>query len=528
MVTPDAIGTIWSLLPPFAAIALAMITRRVLISLGFGILLGALLLNHFNLLSTIHYIGRTALGLFWNNGLQTAKLYIILFLLALGMMTALITATGGTQAFGDWALRRIKTRRGAKLNTLLLGILIFIDDYFNSLTVGAISRPITDRYRISRAKLAYIIDSTSAPICILAPISSWGAYIIALLGSILVTHQLLEYSPLVCFILLIPMNFYALFAIAMVLLVCWTSWDIGPMRKHEHLALQGILYNKKKGIQPRTDSVSTTTTSGKTSSLVVPFLMLLIGTVTAMLWTGYQELLAIKAPFSLFAALEHTDSGLSLLCGGLLGLLTTWLLPLHKPLTKPNFLRESIAGIRSMLPAIYILLFAWTIIEVIDALKTGHYLAIQLNEVLNPTWLPVLLFFTAGLMAFCTGTSWGTFGIMLPIAGNLAATLEPALMLPSLAAVLAGAVFGDHCSPISDTTILSSTGAGCPHIDHFLTQLPYTLSIASISAVGYWAVGLTSSLLIGLISTTLCFWLLVGWLWWRNRKPTYSFDKNQS
>ncbi|MCW7754699.1 Na+/H+ antiporter NhaC family protein [Desulfobotulus sp. H1] len=489
----------WSLLPPAIAIILAVLTRRVLISLGLGIITGVLMLCGFSPGAVLSYLGSIVLSLFWEDGgVNTWNVFIVLFLILLGIMTRAIALSGGSRAFGEWAMERVASRRGARMLTAILGVFIFIDDYFNSLAVGSISRPVTDRYRISRAKLAYLLDSTAAPICVISPVSSWGAYIIALIGSVLAAHSFMaSHSPLGTFMSMIPMNYYAIFSLMLVFFVAWTGRSFGPMRIHEERALGGQLYDPDR--TPIAGNIEAVDDQGKGSvqDLVQPILVLILATTAAMIWTGASEM--GDEPFTLLGAFENTDVAKSLVYGGLAGLAVTFgrmVLAGHGARTYASALVE---GTRAMLPAIWILLFAWTIIIVIKAIQTGVYLAGMIDGTIPIALIPVLVFLISGAMAFATGTSWGTFGIMLPIAGDIAAKVAPDLLLPVLAAVLAGAVLGDHCSPISDTTILSSTGASCHHMDHVLTQLPYALFTAAIAGVAYLMLGFTGSVGLGLL-----------------------------
>ncbi|PSL42436.1 sodium/proton antiporter (NhaC family) [Salsuginibacillus halophilus] len=499
----------WSVIPPLIALGLILLTRRVLLSLGAGIIAAAFIVHDGNPAAAISDIALTITGFFYTDGaLNTWELYILLFLFMLGIMTALITYTGGSRAFGEWALRRVKTRAGAQAATLLFGIIVFIDDYFNSLTVGQVSRPATDRFRVSRAKLAYIVDSAAAPICVLAPLSSWGAYIITIIAGILADEGITAYSGFEAFIYMIPMNFYALTAILFAFLVIVWRVNIGPMKTHETRALNtGELLNPARGAVPgggQTEAVHT----GRVRDLVVPIIVLIGSTVFFMLWTGAQAAGSGAGILDMFA---DTDVATSLLYGGAIGVLTAVGLTLtYKPAGR-ELARTTGAGIQSMLPAVYILLFAWTIAAFIDALGTGEYLAGVVDGAIAPMWLPAVLFVVAGFMAFSTGTSWGSFGLLLPIAGEMAAVIDPSMMLVMLASVLAGSIFGDHCSPISDTTILSSTGAGSHHIDHVLTQLPYALIVAATSIAGFILTGATGSTAIGL-TASLGLAIVIAWL----------------
>ncbi|MCK8044305.1 Na+/H+ antiporter NhaC family protein [Shewanella sp. 1CM18E] len=499
-----------SLLPPVAAIVLAMLTRRVLLSLGVGIVLGALLLTDFSAMQTAQYLGEKVSALIWDDGaLNSWNLYILGFLVLLGMITALITVSGSSRAFADWARNHIRNKRDAKLLTMFLGCVVFIDDYFNSLVVGSVARPLTDRYYISRSKLAYLLDSTAAPICVISPVSSWGAYIIALIGGILTAHGFTDTGHLSVFVQMIPMNFYAIFALLLLLCVALMGLDIGPMRQHELKAQKGELYDESKGLPPGANSDLPEADTGKIMGLFLPITVLVFATFYFMVSSGGDALAAKGAEFSLIGAFENTDVGSSLFFGAAIGLVVTLALVIYQGVEKSMIAKGLFEGAKSMLPAIYILLFAWTIAGVIGQLETGKYMASLATGNIPFAMLPAVLFILAGLTAFSTGTSWGTFGIMLPIAADMAMGSHTGMMLPMLASVLAGAVFGDHCSPISDTTILSSTGANCHHIDHVMTQLPYALIVAGISMAGYLVLGFTESVTAGLIACSVLFVLSI-------------------
>ncbi|MGL4855324.1 MAG: Na+/H+ antiporter NhaC family protein [Plesiomonas sp.] len=519
----DYSNSFLAVLPPLTALLLAVLTRRVLFSLGMGILVGALLLNSFSPLGSLGYLQHKITALAWDDGaLNLWNIYILLFLFLLGGMTAMLTLSGGSRAFALWARQRVKTPRGAKLLTVFLGAFIFIDDYFNSLAVGSIARPVTDRANISRAKLAYILDSTAAPVCVMMPASSWGAYIITIIGGILATHSVTEYTPLGAFVAMIPMNLYAIFALLMVLAVSWFSINIGPMRRHERMAQEGIsLTGRPMDEQDNGHSGFSVREleSGRVADLLIPIIALVVVTVSAMVFTGYQVLAAEGSAFSIIGAFENTDVGISLVSGGIVGLVLSIVSTLRQRVAMGEMVQALLSGMRSMLPAVYILVFAWTIGAVIKDMSTGKYLSSLVQGNMPISMLPVLLFMVAGIMAFSTGTSWGTFGIMLPIAADMAAAADMAMLLPSMAAVMAGAVFGDHCSPISDTTILSSTGAHCNHLDHVTTQLPYTLIVAGISAVGFVALGITQSSMTALAVSALLFSFVIGLFYFLQPRP---------
>ncbi|GGA76779.1 Na+/H+ antiporter NhaC family protein [Ornithinibacillus halotolerans] len=491
-------GTIFSLIPAVVMLVLVLITRKVLLSLGVGIIVGALFIHDFNILNSVKEIWSVFYGIFVSEGsINTGDLQLIGFLLLLGVMTAFLQASGGSKAFGDWMISKIKTRRGAQLMAPIFGLIIFIDDYFNALAVGQIARPITDRYKISRAKLAYYIDSTSAPITVISPISSWGAYLIGVIGSLVVVVGL---QPLEAFVKMIPYNLYAIGAILLVFLVAYFDINFGPMKKHEDKALQtGEVIPSDKAVPGDLSDTFSPSKKGRVYHLIVPIVALLVTTVGFMLITGAN---ASGDTVTLLSIFENTNVNFSLFIGGIVAVVIAFVLYVTQRNQNATTGRVFMEGIKAMLPAIYILLLAWVIGSIISTLQTGEYLAGVVETAnISTGFLPLILFIISGFMALATGTSWGTFGIMLPIAANIMAVADPTLMLPSLAAVLAGAVFGDHVSPISDTTVLSSTGAGANHIDHVLTQLPYALVVAIASSIGYLIIGLTNLLFVGLIVT---------------------------
>lgn len=499
-----------SIIPPLIAITAALITKEVLLSLFLGIFVGALILSDYKIISAFE---KTFAVAFEGMSDPEWNIPILAFLFLLGGLTALVAASGGSRAFGEWAMSRVKSRVGAQLVTMLLGIIIFIDDYFNSLAVGQVARPLTDRHHVSRAKLAYIIDSTAAPVCIIAPVSSWGAYIITVIADQLKNVNITDIQPLTAFIAMIPMNIYAILALIMVFIIAITNIEFGSMAVEEKRALKtGQLYDESKGEPPGNPEIEPDKSTAKAAvmDLILPILGLILFTVLAMLYTG-----GFFGPEggSVMIAFLNTAVSLSLVYGAVLTILFAAILYLPRSLIKPRqFIPALLQGMQSMVTAIVILVLAWAIGGVIGELGTGEFLASKLSKSLPVYLLPALSFALSGLMAFATGTSWGTFGIMLPIAAPMAAAagLGTEIVLMSMAAVLAGAVYGDHISPISDTTILSSTGASCHHIDHVNTQLPYATLVAVISIIGYIVMALTGSILAGLGLSLL---LLLGAIW---------------
>ncbi|WP_150538390.1 Na+/H+ antiporter NhaC family protein [Actinobacillus vicugnae] len=482
----DYSSSLWSIAPAALALILAIATRKVLLSLGVGILVGAFMLAP-QFMDGSTYLKNIAVGLVYSEGEWSfGKLQILIFLLLLGVFTSLLTYSGSNQAFANWARKHIKDRRGAKLLTACLVFVTFIDDYFHSLAVGAIARPVTDKFKVSRAKLAYILDSTAAPMCVLMPVSSWGASIIATIGGLLVTYNVAEYTAMSAFISMSAMNFYAIFALLFVFFVSYSSFDIGSMARFERLAQAVEHHTQDENID----------TKGRVYALIIPILVLIVTTVTSMIYTGAQAL----DTFSLLGAFENTNVNLSLVIGGSAGVFAVVVCTLGL-INVADYPKAIWNGCHSMFGAIAILVLAWLISSVVKDMHTGDYLSTLVAGNIDPAFLPAILFVLATVMAFATGTSWGTFGIMLPISAGMAVNVDVSLLIPCMSAVMAGAVCGDHCSPISDTTILSSTGAQCNHIDHVTSQLPYALLVAVAAIVGYLVVGFTKSALFGFFAT---------------------------
>lgn len=481
---------ILTLVPPILAILLVIVTKRVLISLFAGVVAGAILIADFSPLGSLGEVGKAALGLVWEDGgLNWYTILIIAFLLELGTITSLVLMAGGTSAFSDWVEKRVKTRRGAQILTGLLSLSFFIDDYFNALSVGQIARPISDRQRVSRAKLSYLIDSGAAPVVVLIPFSSWGASLIGIMSPILAASAL-QMSEVEAFVRAALMNFYAVAALVFLWLVIAWQLNFGPMRKEEERAFagEGVHADEKDAPNQATDKLPRHEPGAK-RALLVPFVLLILGVVGGMYVTGGLE----AGAWDLFSTMANANVALSLNVGGVIGLIVAFYYLYRYTLSNPVFSSTvrfggAFQGAKSMLPAISILLLAWMLGAVIGDLGTGSFLAdVVANVNLPAHWLVPILFAMAGLMAFATGSSWGAFGILLPLAGQLmnASPGGNELLIAAFGAVIAGSVFGDHCSPISDTTILSSTGAGCKVSTHVNTQLPYALVAAGSSLVGY-------------------------------------------
>lgn len=465
-------ATAWSLVPPIVAIGLALLTKEVYISLFVGILAGGLFYANFSPVLTITSIVDMLVSEVGGN------MGIMMFLVVLGILVALMNKAGGSAAYGRWASKKITTRKGALLSTVGLGLLIFIDDYFNCLTVGNVMVPVTDKHRVSRAKLAYLIDSTAAPICIIAPISSWAAA---------VTSSVPEGSAIdgfTMFLRAIPYNLYALLTIAMMIMLAVWNIDFGPMRRHEQLALKGDLFGGTGN--EYADSQQEEGTKGKVLDLLIPIFVLIVSCVVAMLFTG-----GFFEGVGFIDAFADCDSTVALPLGSLVTLFVVFLLYIpRKVITFRQFADCLPEGFRQMVPALLILSFAWTLSGFCNgSLGADVFVANAVaGNAAASTFLPAVFFLIALGLAFATGTSWGTFGILIPIVVALFTDGSEMLVI-SISACLAGAVCGDHISPISDTTIMASTGAQCNHIAHVSTQIPYAMLVAGISFVGYIIAG---------------------------------------
>ena len=472
--------TYWGLLPPVIAIVLALITKEVYSSLAVGILSGGILFA----ITEAGFVGERIIDSVLTNGLiaSLADGYnagILVFLVVLGIIVVLMNRAGGSRAYGEWASKKIAGRKGGMLSTFLLGCLIFVDDYFNCLTVGSVMRPITDKQKISRAKLAYLIDATAAPICIIAPISSWAAAISGTVENV---------NGISLFIRTIPFNLYALLTLVMVAFICLTNLDFGPMKKFEdHAQATGDLFMTGAGEYKNDEE--TANTKGKVIDLVLPVLVLIAFCVLGMLYTG-----GIFEGVNLIDAFAGCDASAGLALGSLVALVIIVVYMICRRVLSFNDCMSAIPeGFKAMVPAILILTFAWTLKNITGMLGADVYVAGLVESVKAlQILLPAILFVVAVGLSFATGTSWGTFGILIPIVtGVFNPTVDNMtnLFIICIAACLAGAVCGDHCSPISDTTIMSSTGAQCKHVDHVSTQLPYALLVAGVCLIGYLAAG---------------------------------------
>ena len=460
------VGTWWAIVPPIFAIVLALITKKVYVSLFAGCVLGALMVADFQLWAAFETLFTTMA--------DNMDLTILMFDVLLGMVIVLLVQSGGSAAYGNWASKRIKSKRGALLSTSALGVLIFVDDYFNCLTVGNVMRPVTDKYQVSRAKLAYIIDATAAPVCILAPISSWAAAVSSYIP------EGYEINGFQMFIQAIPYNFYAILTLVMVFITSYFLFDFGKMKKHELAAQNGDLFYGT-GNEYEDGSKEVVNPKAKVADLILPVLFMIAAAVFAMILTGYHN-----GATNIVDAFANCSASLSLVFATFVTIIFMAIMYLPRKIVSFSYFAESIVdGFKVMVPSITVLILAWTLKGMVDQLDVVTFV----NELFAgkealARFMPVLMFLVACFLGFSTGTSWGTMGIMIPIAVPMFYN-DPQMMIIAVAAILAGSVCGDHISPISDTTIMASAGAQSNHINHVSTQMQYAFVIIAISAVMY-------------------------------------------
>lgn len=482
-------ATFWALVPPIIAIVLALITKEVYSSLFVGILMGGLFYAGFQPEGAILHIFNdgfvTVLSDPWNVG-------ILVFLVILGVMVCLMNKAGGSAAFGKYAGEKIKTKTGAQLATVLLGVLIFVDDYFNCLTVGSVMRPVTDKHKISHEKLAYLIDATAAPVCIIAPISSWAAAVAGFVEG---------EDGFTLFLQSIPYNFYALFTIFFMVMSVILKVEFGPMKAKESEMMK---------LQDKSAEVNTSGKQGKVLDLIVPIASLIVCCIIGMIYTG-----GFFEGENIITAFSECDASVGLMLGSFIALVITIFYYMGRRIMNLKECMECLPeGFKAMVPAILILTFAWTLKAMTDSLGATTYVEVLMKGCADELmrFLPAVIFLVACLLAFASGTSWGTFGILIPIVVAVFSGTDHTLMIISISACMAGAVCGDHCSPISDTTIMASAGAECDHVSHVSTQLPYAIVVAVISFVTYILAGFVKSALIclpvGMAMVLACLLLL--------------------
>ena len=483
---PAVYATFWSLVPPIVAIALALITKEVYSSLFVGILIGGLLYAGGNPEGTVLHV--------FSDGIVSVlsdsdNVGILIFLVILGSIVAMMNKAGGSAAFGRWASSKIKTPAGAQLATIALGVLIFIDDYFNCLTVGSVMRPVTDKQNVSRAKLAYLIDATAAPVCIIAPISSWAAAVAGFVEG---------EDGFSLFIRAIPYNYYALLTIVMMVGMVLMHEEYGPMALHEANARKGDLFTTgNHPYEAMDEEAAAAGDNGHVMDLVIPIFSLIICCVIGMIYTG-----GFFEGADFVTAFSQSNASVGLALGGFFGLVITVVLYMIRRVMKFRDLMACLPeGFKAMVPAILILTFAWSLKAMTDSLGAKEYVAalVKASAGTFVSLLPAIIFLVGCFLAFATGTSWGTFGILIPIVVDAFSATNPQLMIIAISACMAGAVCGDHCSPISDTTIMASAGAQCEHVNHVSTQLPYAITAAAVSCVSYIVAGYVRNVVISLI-----------------------------
>ena len=471
-----------SLLPPIIAIVLALITKEVYSSLILGILAGGVIYAGFNFEGIMNHVVQDG---FIGNLADSWNIGIIIFLVILGALVAMMNKAGGSAAFGRWAVKHIKSRIGAQLATIALGVLIFIDDYFNCLTVGSVMRPVTDSHKVSRAKLAYLIDATAAPVCIIAPISSWAAAVAGF------AKDAGASSGISLFVRAIPFNFYAILTIVMMIFLAVAKFDYGPMKKHERNAIENddiFTTGTKQAVEEMKVNPK-----GRVIDLILPVVVLIASCVVGMIYTG-----GFFEGASFIDAFSDSDASVGLALGGAFTLVVTVIYFICRRVLKFKDIMESLPdGFKAMVPAILILACAWTLNSMTGSLGAKIFISQMIGGSAGSlqAFLPAIIFAIAVGLSFATGTSWGTFGILIPIVLSVFSAGEP-ITIVAVSACMAGAVCGDHCSPISDTTIMASAGAQCDHINHVSTQLPYALTVAGVSFVSYILAGFVSNWMI--------------------------------
>ncbi len=498
---PKVYATFWSLVPPVVAIVLALITKEVYSSLFIGILIGGIFYSGFSFEGTILHVFQDGIV---GSLTDSYNMGILVFLVILGIMVCMMNKAGGSAAFGRWASIHIKSRIGAQLATVLLGVLIFIDDYFNCLTVGSVMRPVTDKHNVSRAKLSYLIDATAAPICIIAPISSWAAA---------VTGFVEGEDGFSIFIRAIPFNYYAILTIVMMVTIILLKMDFGPMKLHEKNAIAGDIYTTADRPYANAEE-SVDGSKGGVIDLIFPVVSLIVCCVIGMIYTG-----GFFSGTGFVEAFSGSDASVGLMLGSFFAFVITIVFYAVRRVLKFTDSMSCIPeGFKAMVPAILILTFAWTLKVMTDSLGAKEFVAEVVKQSTGGflSLLPAIIFLVACFLAFATGTSWGTFGILIPIVVAVFAGNNETMMIIAISSCMAGAVCGDHCSPISDTTIMASAGAQCDHVNHVTTQLPYAITVAVVSCITYILAGILQNfmgaVMVAVISLAVGILLMVGTL----------------
>ena len=504
--TPALYATAWAVLPPLIAIVLALITKEVYSSLFLGVLTGAILYAGADFDGIVNHVLNDGLIASLSDGWNVG---ILIFLVILGIVVALMNLSGGSKAFGAWALTRARSRVSAEIATVLLGILIFVDDYFNCLTVGSVMKPVTDEFRVSRAKLAYIIDATAAPVCIIAPVSSWAAAVSSFAGE--------GQNGIALFVQCIPYNFYAIFTIIMMFSIILMKFDYATMARFEMNAVEnGDLFTVEDTNSAQADAADNGSDKGIVLDLVFPVVVLVISCVLGMVYTG-----GFFDGAGFVTAFSDSDASVGLSMGALVALVIIIIYyTIRRTISFTDCMSCVPEGMKAMASPILVLTLAWSLKAMTDSLGLADFVSGLVEGMSGAavSIIPAALFLIACVLAFASGTSWGTFGILIPL-GLAITSSHPELTTPIIASCMAGAVYGDHCSPISDTTIMASAGANCNHVSHVSTQLPYATTVAVVSAISYVIAGFVSSPVIPLIVGVVL--LFAALFFFRGRAGSY-------
>jgi tetracycline resistance efflux pump len=509
--------SILSLLPPLVTIGLAIVTKRIIMALLVGIALGSLMAADWSAAGAAEMIFEVVSGLVIADGAIAEEMYISAFVFMLGVLTSFIYIAGGTGAFAEWVTQRVRTRVQAQLVPILVGIVIFFDDAFSSLVGGNVSRSVTDQRRISRAKLSYLVDSTAAPVIILVPISGWAAFIATTMTGIFEDNGITQLSGYEAYLQSVPTNFYAITALLFTFAVALFGLNFGPMRRHEERAVtEGTLWDETRGKVPgEINRTLRQRDDGRPIDLLAPVVILVVVTVAIAVWMGVA---ATEGPVTVMEVLANTDVILSLFYAGIIACAVAGVRLLVKRTPVRQVGRAAAIGAGSMWVAVVVVFLAWVTAEIISELGIGEYVASYITSDLAFSMLPAILFLLASFISFSMGSTFGTFGLILPIAAEIVASIDISMLIPAFGAVLAGAIFGDHTSPLSDTTILSSIGSGIQVIEHVTTQLPYAFVCSGASLVGFVVLGLTKNTFVGLLATLAALAAAIVFLRARARK----------
>jgi tetracycline resistance efflux pump len=508
--------SILSLLPPLVTIGLAIAFKRIIIALLVGIALGSLMAADWSVAGAAELIFEVVSGLVIADGAIAEEMYISAFVFMLGVLTSFIYIAGGTGAFAEWVTQRVRTRVQAQLVPVVVGVVIFFDDAFSSLVGGNVSRSVTDQRRISRAKLSYLVDSTAAPVIILVPISGWAAFVGATMTGIFDDNNITVMSGYEAYLQSLPANFYAITALLFAFAVALLGLNFGPMRRHEERAVtEGVLWDESRGKVPgEIGRTLRQRADGRPIDLLAPVITLVVATVVIAVWMGVA---ATEGAVSVMDVLANTDVILSLFYAGIIACVVAAARLLAKRTQPGQVGRAAAVGAASMWVAVVVVFLAWVTAEIISELGIGDYVASYISSDLAFSLLPAILFILASFISFSMGSTFGTFGLILPIAAEIVASIDISMLIPAFGAVLAGAIFGDHTSPLSDTTILSSIGSGIQVIEHVTTQLPYAFVCSGASLVGFVVLGLTQNTAVGLLAALAALAVAIVFLRARSR-----------